>query len=76
MGTMNFFGLCNFIAASVLMPLSAPLVSVFMGWRLGKRISPGELSGLSPLKWRLLLFALRYLCPVGIALVLVVGLAG
>jgi NSS family neurotransmitter:Na+ symporter len=76
LATMNFFGLCDFIAASVLMPLSALLVSVFVGWRLGRRIPPAELSGLSSLEWRLLLFALRYLCPVGIAVVLIVGLAG
>jgi NSS family neurotransmitter:Na+ symporter len=76
LGTMNFFSLCDFAAASVLMPLSALLVSVFVGWRIGNRIPPEELSGLSPLEWRLLLFALRFLCPVGIALVLAVGLAG
>jgi NSS family neurotransmitter:Na+ symporter len=76
LGTMNFFSLCDFAAASVLMPLSALLVSVFVGWRIGNRIPPEELSGLSSLEWRLLLFALRFLCPVGITLVLAVGLAG
>jgi hypothetical protein len=43
-----------------------------VGWHLGRRIPPAELSGLSFLEWLLLLFALRYLCPVGIALVLAV----
>jgi neurotransmitter:Na+ symporter, NSS family len=76
LGAMNFFGLCDFAVSAVLMPLSALLVSVFVGWRLGNRIPPEELSGLSALERRLLLFALRYLCPAGIAAVLVVGLAG
>ena len=73
---MNLFDLIDFVASNVLMPASAFLVSVFVGWRLGTRIPPEELSGLSPALRRLLLFALRYLCPVGIAVVLVVGLHG
>ena len=45
-----------------------------VGWRLGTRIPDEELSGLSPASRRLLLFALCYLCPVGIAVVLFFGL--
>jgi len=70
---LNFFGLMDLLTANVLMPISALLVSVFIGWRMGKRIPEGELSGLSPPSRRLVLFALRYVCPVGIAIVLVVG---
>ncbi len=70
---LNFFALVDFLAANLLMPISALLVSVFIGWRMGKRIPQAELSGLSPPSRRLLLFALRYACPVGIAIVLVVG---
>jgi NSS family neurotransmitter:Na+ symporter len=69
----NFFALVDFLAANLLMPISALLVSVFIGWRMGNRIPEGELSGLSVPSRRLLLFALRYVCPVGIAIVLVVG---
>ena len=71
---MNFFGLMDFISANLLMPLSALLVSVFVGWRLGPRIPQSELSGLSPSAQRLLMVALRYLCPIGITAVLIVGL--
>jgi NSS family neurotransmitter:Na+ symporter len=70
---LNFFALVDFLAANLLMPISALLVSVFIGWRMGNRIPEGELSGLSVPSRRLLLFALRYVCPVGIAIVLVVG---
>lgn len=73
---LNFFGLIDFLSANVLMPLSALLVSVFLGWRLGSRVPEEEYSGLSPVTRALLVFALRYLCPVGILLVLVTGLAG
>jgi len=70
------FGLLDFLSASVLMPLSALLVSAFLGWRIGERLPPEELSGFSPAQRRLLLFALRIVCPLGLAIVLAVGLAG
>jgi neurotransmitter:Na+ symporter, NSS family len=71
---LDFFGVMDFISANLLMPLSALLVSVFVGWRLGRRIPEVELSGLSPNALRLLMIALRYLCPIGITVVLIVGL--
>jgi NSS family neurotransmitter:Na+ symporter len=73
LGELNFFGLADFTSANVLMPLSALLVSVFLGWRIGRRIPARELSGLSPSLQRMLLIALRYVCPVGILIVLVAG---
>jgi NSS family neurotransmitter:Na+ symporter len=76
LGDLTAFGLLDFLASSVLMPLSALLVSAFVGWRIGARLPPEELSGLSPRLRRLTLFALRYLCPLGLALVLIIGLAG
>ncbi len=71
---LDFFGLMDFISANLLMPLSALLVSVFVGWRLWGRIPAAELSGLSPSAQRALMFALRYLCPIGITVVLIVGM--
>ncbi|HEV7432140.1 MAG TPA: sodium-dependent transporter, partial [Steroidobacteraceae bacterium] len=66
---LDFFGLMDFVAANLLMPLSALLVSVFVGWRLGGRIPQTQLSGLSPGALWLLMVALRYLCPIGITVV-------
>lgn len=71
---LNFFGLSDYMSANVLMPLSALLVSVFVGWRMRAHVPPEELSGLTPLTRRLLMFALRYLCPIGITAVMIVGL--
>ncbi len=71
---LNLFGLADYISANVLMPLSALLVSLFVGWRVRAHIPDEELSGLTPLTRRLLIFALRYLCPVGITVVMIVGL--
>jgi NSS family neurotransmitter:Na+ symporter len=70
---LNVFGLLDFLASNLLMPMSALLVSVFVGWRLNQRIPETELSGLSAWSRRFLLFALRYLCPVGIVLIVIFG---
>ena len=70
---LNVFGLFDFLTSNLLMPMSALLVSVFVGWRLNRLIPEAELSGLSATSRRLLLFALRYLCPIGIIIVVIVG---
>jgi len=70
---LNVFGLFDFLTSNLLMPMSALLVSVFVGWRLKHLVPDAELSGLSATSRRLLLFALRYLCPVGIVIVVIVG---
>jgi NSS family neurotransmitter:Na+ symporter len=76
MASLNFFGLIDFFTSSLLMPLSALLVSAFVGWRLDAHLPAEELSGL-PGIWRTLLrFSLRYICPLGIVTVMVVGLSG
>lgn len=72
---LNVFGLFDFLTSNLLMPMSALLVSLFVGWRLNHLIPDAELSGLSTLSRRFLLFALRYLCPAGIVLVVIVGFA-
>ena len=73
---LNLFGLLDFAAANILMPASAILVSVFIGWRLGKLVPPDELSGLSSWSRSLVMVSLRYLCPAGIVVVIVMGLSG
>jgi len=73
---MNLFGLFDFLASNLLMPMSALLVSIFVGWRLNHLIPDGELSGLSARSQRLLVFALRYVCPLGIVIVVIGGFAG
>lgn len=76
LATLDFFGLLDFLSANLLMPLSALLVSLFLGWRMHHAIPEGEFSGLSATSRRLLIFALRYVCPLGILVVLIVGFTG
>jgi neurotransmitter:Na+ symporter, NSS family len=73
LAAMNLFGLFDFLTANLLMPLSALLVSLFVGWRMNRLVPEAELSGLSATSRRLLVFALRYVCPLGIAIVVIVG---
>jgi NSS family neurotransmitter:Na+ symporter len=72
---LTVFGLMDFLSANLLMPISALLVSVFLGWRMNRLIPESELSGLSPATRRLLMFALRYVCPIGIIVVVILGFA-
>ena len=67
------FGALDFLGSNLLMPLSAFLVSVFIGWRLAGKVPDAELSGLSPRARALLGLALRYLCPIGITVVVIWG---
>jgi NSS family neurotransmitter:Na+ symporter len=73
LASMNLFGLMDFLASNLLMPMSALLVSLFVGWRMNHLIPEAEFSGLSARSRRLLLFALRYVCPLGIVIVVIVG---
>jgi len=66
----------DFLSANLLMPVSALVVSLFVGWRMNNLIPKEELSGLSATSRRLLVFALRYVCPLGIVTVVIVGFVG
>jgi neurotransmitter:Na+ symporter, NSS family len=76
LAALNLFGLLDFLSSNLLMPMSALLVSLFVGWRLNRLVPDAEFSGLSARSRRLLLFALRYVCPLGIVVVVIVGFVG
>ncbi len=76
LAALNLFGLLDFLTSNLLMPMSALLVSIFVGWRLHQLLPDAEFSGLSAGSRRLLVFALRYLCPLGIVIVVIVGFVG
>jgi NSS family neurotransmitter:Na+ symporter len=73
---MNAFDLVDFASSNLLMPLATLFASVFLGWRLAGRVPEEEYVGLSERQRRLLGFALRYVCPLGIIVILLVGLFG
>lgn len=62
----NIFDLLDFITANILLPAGGFFVSLFVGWRLDRRIFKDQLTNRGELKFRIcktLLFLLRWVCP-------------
>lgn len=71
---MGFFNLFDNATSKVLMPLGGLLISVFVGWMLDKNAVLNEMSNAGKLKvgyFKLYLFLVRYLAPVGISLIII-----
>ena len=76
---MSFFDFLDFVTAKLMMPIGGIFISLFAGWYLDKKILAAELSngGTIPLRFfKTYSFILRFIAPLGIAVVLVVGLIG
>ena len=69
----NFFSIVDIFTGKILLPLSAFLVSVFVGWIADKRLTDDEngISGGLHLTWR---FLIAWLCPIAVGAILVFGL--
>ncbi len=68
------FAALDHLASNILLPASALLTSVFVGWRVKRSIVADELSETTPLGRTLISWLLRYLCPIAIAAVCVANL--
>ena len=71
---MGFFGLLDNITSKILMPVGGLFISVFVGWKLDKQRILNELSGNGHFKtgyFKLYLFLIRYVAPVGITLIII-----
>ena len=69
---MTFFSFLDFITAKILMPLGGMFICLFVGWRIDRKILKAELTneGTVPFYFfNFYSFFLRYLAPVGIALI-------
>lgn len=62
------------LTAPVLLPLSALLVVLFVGWRLDRAIMEAEFSDADRKLGHFLLFFVRYVAPVMITLILIAGI--
>ncbi|MEW4468135.1 sodium-dependent transporter [Parasphingorhabdus sp. JC815] len=67
------FGIIDELTAKILLPVSALLVSVFVGWVVDRKLINRE-NGLSGGMQRIWLFLVRWVCPVIIGLILLTGL--
>ncbi len=74
----TFFDLFDFASSNVLLPIGGILICVFVGWKLGAVVIEDEASNEGALHNRTFLkfltFALRYVAPIAILLVLLNGL--
>ncbi len=84
-GTLNdftifgktIFDLFDYVSSNILLPLGGMLISIFVGWVLDKKIVKAQLQGagtLLPWVFNVIVFSLRYIAPIGIALVFLAGL--
>ena len=62
------------LTAPILLPLSALIVVLFVGWRLDKKIITAELSESHQKLGQFLLLMIRYLAPLMITVILVAGI--
>jgi len=74
----TFFDLFDFLSSNVALPLGGIVICLFVGWKLGQRVileeasNEGELKNLALLK--VFAFAVRYVAPLAILVVLLNGL--
>lgn len=79
---MTLFDLFDFVTAKIMLSLSGFLIAIFIGWYVDKQIVWDEISNGGTLRvrllYRLLRFVLRFIAPIGIALIFIneLGLLG
>lgn len=75
----TIFDWLDFLSANVLLPLGAIFIVVFVGWYLGSKVFKDEISngGILDVKIHgVLMFVLKFLAPLGIAMVFIYGIFG
>ena len=69
---LTLFDLFDFVTAKIMLPAGGFFIALFMGWYVDKKIVYDEISNRGTLKastYRLLLFLLKFVAPIGIGLV-------
>lgn len=84
-GEVNFFKWFDYGSSSILLPMGGMLISIFTGWVLDRKVFNLEINGRgerdrskgvtrSTLLSRVIIFALRYICPALILIIFIVNL--
>ena len=71
----TFFEVMDYVSSNILLPIGALLVSLFVGWRVSQVIVAEQLEETTPLGRRVIVWLLRYVCPLALAVILVTALA-
>jgi len=70
----NVFDFLDFATSQLMLPIGGLLMSIFVGWKLARPALAHEVGNLHTPAMKMWLFALRYVSPVMVSIVLVVGL--
>ena len=71
---MTLFDLFDFVTAKVMLPLGGFLIALFIGWYIDRKEVSEEVSNHGTMKvhtFKVLMFLLRYIAPVAIALIFI-----
>ncbi|MBD5248706.1 MAG: sodium-dependent transporter [Barnesiella sp.] len=71
-GGLNIFGLFDYVASNIILPVGGFIVSIYVGWKLDRSIVRSQMTNDGKFKFpllKLLIFCLRYIAPAGILLV-------
>lgn len=70
----TFFDFLDFLTSNVMLPLSGLLIALFVGYVMKDKYVEDEMQGTSPLVMQLWRFTLRYIAPLAISAVFVMGI--
>jgi NSS family neurotransmitter:Na+ symporter len=71
---LTLFDLFDYVTAKIMLPLGGFLISIFVGWYLNKRVVRAEITNDGTLRvpvFRVLVFILKYIAPIAIALIFI-----
>ncbi|KAA5804633.1 sodium-dependent transporter [Alkalicaulis satelles] len=71
----GFFDVLDKVSGNILLPLGGLLIAVFTGWVVSKQLMLTELNQASAAFFAYWRFTIRWLAPVAVALIILVGLA-
>ncbi|MGB2045841.1 MAG: sodium-dependent transporter [Porticoccaceae bacterium] len=70
----TFFDFLDFLTANIMLPISGLMIALFVGYVMNKQMVKEQLEGTSATVSALWFFTLRYIAPVAIAAVFVMGI--
>ena len=70
----TFFDFLDFLTANIMLPISGLLIALFVGYAMKKELVDVEMAGTSPKVMQLWRLTLRYIAPLAIGAVFVMGI--
>ena len=65
----NVFDTLDFVTSNIMLPLGGLLIAIFVGWRYGYTRTRKENSGMHSLVFNCLFITIRFIAPIGVAIV-------